>query len=93
MVNAKDGPKQSVGRIPVFHSVVLAGVYDVRDIRRKLRPEDEHRENSPLFTAVQNAQMFGFVKVKNSVVLLANRIFEMRLYNKFLLDLKEQNRE
>lgn len=200
-------------RTPVFHSVVLAGVYDVRNIRRKIRPEDEHRENSPwniaadflvdmsfstediagmlcefesehhtgmdicqmarllydytsgypylvsrlcrfmderikdnawtkegflsaikmlledqnplfqslmnklndfpelnqvilrlLFqgksiaynaddTAVQNAQMFGFVKVKDSVVLLANRIFEMRLYNKFLLDFKEQNSE
>lgn len=31
-------------RTPVFHSVVLAGVYDVRNIRRKIRPEDEHRE-------------------------------------------------
>lgn len=43
--------------------------------------------------AVQNARMFGFVKVKDSVVMLANRIFEMRLYNKFLLDFKEQNSE
>lgn len=41
--------------------------------------------------AVHNAQMFGFVKVENSEVLLANRIFETRLYNKFLLDFKEQN--
>ena len=43
--------------------------------------------------AVQNARMFGFVKVENSSVLLANRIFETRLYNKFLLDFKEQNSE
>lgn len=43
--------------------------------------------------AIQDARMFGFVKVENSVVLLANRIFEMRLYNKFLLDFKEQNSE
>lgn len=200
-------------RTPVFQSVILAGVYDVRNIPRKLRPEEEHKENSPwniaadflvdmdfstedikgmlqeyetdhhtgmdldqmaallydytsgypylvsrlcmfmderiqgdawtkegflaavkilleepgplfqslmnklndfpelsqvilqlLFlgksiaynpddTAVQNARMFGFVKVKDSAVLLANRIFEMRLYNKFLLDFKEQNTE
>lgn len=200
-------------RIPVFQSVILAGVYDVRNVKRKLRPEEEHRENSPwniaadflvdmsfstediagmlqeyeadyhtgmdirqiaellydytsgypymvsrlcmfmderisgnawtkegflssvkmlledqnplfqslmnklkdfpelnhvilrlLFQghsisynaddiAVQNARMFGFVKVENSTVLLANRIFEMRLYNKFLLDFKEQNSE
>lgn len=200
-------------RTPVFQSVILAGVYDVKNMKRKLRPEDEHKENSPwniaadflvdmsfsagdiagmlyeyeadhhtgmdidemaallydytsgypylvsrlcmfmgeripgrawtkegflasvkmlledpnplfqslisklndfpelnrvilrlLFQgqsiaynaddiAVQNAQMFGFVKVKDSTVLLANRLFEMRLYNKFLLDLKEQDSE
>ena len=43
--------------------------------------------------SVQNAQMSGFVKIENSMVLLANRIFEMRLYNKFLLDFTEQNSE
>lgn len=200
-------------RTPVFQSVILAGVYDVRNVKRKIRSEDEHKENSPwniaadflvnmsfstddiagmlseyeadchtkmdilkmaallydytsgypylvsrlcmfmderisgnawtkeglltsvkmlleennslfqslmnkltdfpelnqvilrlLFqgqsiaynpddVAVLNARMFGFVKVKNSVVLLANRIFEMRLYNKFLLDFKEQNND
>lgn len=198
-------------RVPVFQSVILAGVYDVRNIRRKIRPEDGHKENSPwniaadflvdmsfskkdiagmldeyemdhhigmdvwqiaellydytggypylvsrlcmfmdervtgdawtkegvlasvkmlledpnplfqslisklnddselsrvisrlLFqgqgiaynvdnAAIQDARMFGFVKVEHSVVLLSNRIFEMRLYNKFLLDFKEQN--
>lgn len=34
-------------RTPVFQSVILAGVYDVRNIPRKLRPEEEHKENSP----------------------------------------------
>ncbi len=200
-------------RTSTFHSVILAGVYDVRNIQRKLRPEEEHRENSPwniaadflvdmnfsaediagmlreyeadhhtgmnltqmasllydytsgypylvsrlcmfmderlpgnawtkegilsavkmlledanplfqslmnklrqfpelnrvimqlLFqgksiaynpddTAVQNARMFGFVKAEGSAILLANRIFEMRLYNKYLLDFKEQDSE
>ncbi|MBR2949793.1 MAG: AAA-like domain-containing protein [Lachnospiraceae bacterium] len=30
-----------------FQSVILAGVHDVKNLRRKLRPEDEHRLNSP----------------------------------------------
>ena len=37
---------------PAFQSVILAGVYDVKNIRRKIRPEDEHRENSPWNIAV-----------------------------------------
>lgn len=32
---------------PTFQSVILAGVYDVRNITRKLRPDDEHKVNSP----------------------------------------------
>ncbi len=44
-------------------------------------------------SSVHNARMFGFVKVENSSVFIANRIFETRLYNKFLLDFKEQNSE
>ena len=31
----------------VFQSVILAGVYDIRNIKRKIRPDDEHRTNSP----------------------------------------------
>lgn len=200
-------------RTPVFQSVILAGVYDVRNVRRKIRPEEDHKENSPwniaadflvemnfstedivgmlseyekdhhtgmeidriaallyeytagypylvsrlckfmderigpdawtkegfltavkmllednnplfqslmnklhddpelnhilarlLFhgqsiaynadsTAVQSALMFGFVKITDSVVLPANRIYEMRLYNKFLLDSKDTKSE
>lgn len=200
-------------RTPVFQSVILAGVYDIKNMKRKLRPEDDHKENSPwniaadflvdmsfsaddiagmlydyeadhqtgmdieqmsallfdytsgypylvsrlcmfmderipgrawtkesflisikmlledpnplfqslmnkledfpelnrvilrlLFQgqsivynpddpALQNARMFGFIKVKDSTVLLANRIFEMRLYNKYLLNVKEQDSE
>lgn len=34
-------------KIKVFQSVILAGVYDVRNIKRKIRPDDEHRINSP----------------------------------------------
>lgn len=44
-------------------------------------------------TAVRDARMFGFVKVRDSSVQIANRIFEMRLYNRYLLDYKEQDIE
>ncbi len=30
-----------------FQSVILAGVYDVRNMKRKIRPNEEHRVNSP----------------------------------------------
>lgn len=33
--------------IPTFQSVVLAGVYDIRNLKLKLRPEDQHQYNSP----------------------------------------------
>ena len=32
---------------PTFQSVILAGVHDVKNLRRKLRPEDAHKVNSP----------------------------------------------
>ena len=40
---------------------------------------------------VRNARMFGFVEVHNSMVQIANRIFETRLYNRYLSNYKEQN--
>ncbi len=33
--------------IVTFQSVILAGVYDIRNIRHKIRAEDEHKVNSP----------------------------------------------
>ena len=32
---------------PAFQSVILAGVYDVKNIKQRLRPDGEHRVNSP----------------------------------------------
>ena len=37
---------------PTFQSVILAGVYDVKNIKRKIRPEDDHKMNSPWNIAV-----------------------------------------
>ncbi|MCC8106167.1 MAG: ATP-binding protein [Clostridiales bacterium] len=33
--------------IPTFQSVILAGLYDLRNLKRKIRPESEHKMNSP----------------------------------------------
>ena len=33
--------------IVTFHSVVLAGVYDIKNLRLKIRPDEVHRYNSP----------------------------------------------
>lgn len=33
--------------ISVFQSVILAGVYDIKNLKQKIRPEDKHRYNSP----------------------------------------------
>ncbi|MCI8692942.1 MAG: hypothetical protein HFH91_09430, partial [Lachnospiraceae bacterium] len=32
---------------PTFHSVILAGVYDIRNLKQKVRPDSEHKHNSP----------------------------------------------
>ena len=34
-------------KVKTFQSVILAGVTDVKYLKRKIRPEDEHKENSP----------------------------------------------
>ncbi|MCI9540701.1 MAG: AAA family ATPase [Lachnospiraceae bacterium] len=31
----------------IFQSVILAGVYDIKNLRLKIRPEEEHKYNSP----------------------------------------------
>lgn len=32
---------------PIFQSVILAGVYDIKNLKQKIRPEGEHPYNSP----------------------------------------------
>ena len=39
-------------RIPSFQSVILAGVYDVKNLKLKMRSEDQHQYNSPWNIAV-----------------------------------------
>ena len=39
--------KRSEGRDKTFKSVILAGVYDVKNLKLKLRPDEERKFNSP----------------------------------------------
>lgn len=34
-------------KAPIFHAVILAGVYDIKNLKLKLRPDSEHQYNSP----------------------------------------------
>lgn len=34
-------------QLPAFKSVILAGVYDIKNLKLKLRPDEEHKYNSP----------------------------------------------
>lgn len=39
-------------KAPTFHSVILAGVYAIKNLKLKLRPDDERKYNSPWNVAV-----------------------------------------
>lgn len=45
-----------------FHSVILAGVYDIKNLKRKLRPEEVHKLNSPWNIAVDFKMDMSFSK-------------------------------
>ena len=34
-------------KAPTFHSVILSGVYDIKNLKLKIRPDGEHQYNSP----------------------------------------------
>lgn len=74
---------QMKGRDKTFHSVILAGVYDVKNLKLKLHPDIEPKyysyesENH----RIHIGKMFGFLKDEQGIVSISNRIFEMKLYN------------
>lgn len=49
-------------KLPTFWSVILAGVYDVKNIKRKIRPNDEHKMNSPWNIAADFDVVMSFSK-------------------------------
>ncbi|MGE5342017.1 MAG: AAA family ATPase [Candidatus Omnitrophota bacterium] len=75
---------------PTFHSVILVGVHDVKNLKLKLRPEAETKYNSPWniavdfnvdlsFSPIEIESMLGdYVKEQNvamDVPLIAKRLF------------------
>lgn len=55
---------------PTFQSVILAGVHDVKNIRRKMRPDEEHKVNSPWNIAVDFNVDMSFSAAEITVMLL-----------------------
>lgn len=53
--------RESMGII-TFQSVILAGVYDVRNLKRKIRQEKEHKVNSPWNVAAKFEVKMSFTK-------------------------------
>jgi hypothetical protein len=43
---------RTTGAVPTFHSVILAGVHDVKNLKKRIRPDSEHAYNSPWNIAV-----------------------------------------
>ena len=44
----------------IFHSVILAGVYDIKNLKQKIRPDETHRYNSPWNIAADFTIDLGF---------------------------------
>ncbi|MDO4338966.1 MAG: AAA-like domain-containing protein [Eubacteriales bacterium] len=58
-------------KLHTFQSVILAGVYDVKNIKRKIRPDDEHRMNSPWNIAADFDVVMSFSGKEIAGMLLA----------------------
>ncbi len=78
-------------RFTTFQSVILAGVCDIRNLKRKMRPEEEHRDNSPWNIAADfdidmsfsveqiNAMLAGYAAEHDSVIdtnMIASEIYD-----------------
>lgn len=51
-------------KVATFQSVILAGVYDVKNIKRKIRPDEEHKRNSPWNIAADFDVVMSFSKTE-----------------------------
>ena len=56
-------------KTPIFHSVILAGVYDIKNLKLKLRPESEHQYNSPWNIATDFDMEMSFSREQISAML------------------------
>lgn len=56
-------------KTPIFHSVIFAGVYDIKNLKLKLRPESEHQYNSPWNIAAEFDIIMSFATDEIAVML------------------------
>ncbi|MDF2505983.1 AAA family ATPase [Clostridium sp.] len=78
------------GKDKTFHSVILAGVHDVKSLKLKIRPDEEHKYNSPWNIASDFDVDMSFSKeeigtmlddyIKDKGVKLDKEYFSERLY-------------
>lgn len=54
---------------PIFHSVILAGVYDIKNLKLKIRPVDEHQYNSPWNIAAKFSLDMSFSTIEIAAML------------------------
>ncbi len=54
---------------PMFHSVILAGVYDIKNLKRRIRPDREQRYNSPWNIAADFDMEMSFCAVQIQTML------------------------
>ncbi|MCD8134387.1 MAG: ATP-binding protein [Clostridiales bacterium] len=78
---------------PLFDSLIgkLNDYSELKNLIYLLLFQGQRIAYSPDDPDIRMAEMFGFVKVEENAVVIANRIFETRLYNYFLTLAKEQN--
>ena len=55
--------------IPTFQSVILAGVYDIKNLKLKVRPDADHQYNSPWNIAVPFKSDMSFSKTQTAQML------------------------
>ncbi|WP_123053481.1 AAA-like domain-containing protein [Clostridium sp. JN-1] len=82
--------QRNEGEDVTFHSVILAGVHDVKSLKIKIRPDEEHKYNSPWNIASDFDVDMSFCKeeietmldeyIKDKGVRLDKQYFSERLY-------------
>ena len=81
---------RNTGKDYTFHSVILAGVHDVKSLKLKIRPEDERKYNSPwnIASDFDVDMSFSIEEIRtmlddysnNKTVILDKTYFSERLY-------------
>lgn len=75
-------------RFATFQSVILAGVCDIRNLKRKMRPDEEHMDNSPWNIAADFDIDMSF-----SAIQIANMLTEYKDEHEVNMDIESLARE